>query len=205
MSDSATVFVVDDDAAARESVCTLVRSHGAQAQGFASAQAFLLHYETSRRGCLVLDLRMPGMSGDELQERLVAEGIQIPVIVTTGHADVPTAVRVMRFGARTVLEKPYRHDELWREISGALAQAGQQQERLSDRVDIAGRLPQLTQEERRVLELIAAGELNKVIAKRLGVSLRTVERERARVFAKLEVRSVAELVRKVSPSRGKEL
>jgi FixJ family two-component response regulator len=200
MSNEPTVFVVDDDEAARVSVCALVRSMGVPAQSFSSAEEFLEFSKPELIGCLVTDVRMLGMSGIELQEELSKAGSELPVIVLTAFARTPLTVRAMRNGAVTMLDKPYHDDDLWEAICKALALDAERRGQRAERDEIRGRMSKLSPSEREVLRLIVDGAANKVIANRLGVSLRTVENRRREVFAKMQATSVAELVRLVIAS-----
>lgn len=196
-----TVFVVDDDAAARHSARELVRAHGMAAEEFSSAEEFLAAYDPSRPGCMVLDLRMEGLGGLALQERLNEMQAQIPVIVITAHADVPSTVLAMRRGAVTLMQKPYAGSELWEHIQEALAIDARRRQHLAHEAEVDEQLATLTLQERRVLTFVLQGELNKAIARKLGVSERTVERDRSRMMQKLGVKSVAQLVQHIAVSR----
>lgn len=200
--DQSTVYVVDDDAQARKAVTTLVEAMGVATFGFNSAEEFLAAYDGRRPACLVTDVRMIGMSGLELQEELIRRGVDISVVVLTGFATTPGTVRAMRNGALTLLEKPCRDDELWEAIRDGLA-ADRRLHSLQSGVDeIRSRFETLTAKEREVLSHVAAGEANKVIARRLDVSLRTVELHRQNVFQKMGADSLAELVRMVVAIEG---
>lgn len=190
-----TVFIVDDDAAVRKAMQLLLRSVGRSAEIFASAEDFLDQYDSNRAGCLVLDIRMPGLGGLELQERLLAMGSAIPIIFITGHADVPMAVEAMQKGAFDFIEKPVRDQELLERISEALNADRRQRSQLEALSGIEERLARLTKREREVMELVVRGKANKVVAWELGTSQRTVEIHRARVMDKMQARSLAELVR----------
>lgn len=195
MSDQPTVFVVDDDEQARKSICALVKSMGLRAESFASAEAFLARYAAGRPGCLVTDLRMPGMSGLDLQEQLIQRGILLPVIVVTAYARTPSTVRAIQAGAVTVLDRPYAEDTLCDAISAALVKdtaAQAEQDRLQA---IRSRLERLTPAERTVLDMIVRGRSNKAIAKELDISLRTVANRRREILAKMEADSTAALFR----------
>jgi FixJ family two-component response regulator len=194
MSSEPTVFVVDDDEDARDSVCVLVRSMGIRAEPFASAEEFLACYVEGRPGCLVTDVRMLGMSGIELQEKLIERNIAIPVIMLTAYARTPVTVRAMAAGAVTLLEKPYAEEELWDAIRKALARDGQRREDVQRQREIRLRVDQLTPGERAVMDLIVQGQPNKMIARKLGISVRAVENRRSAVFAKMQADSVADLV-----------
>ncbi|NQT12688.1 MAG: response regulator transcription factor [Planctomycetes bacterium] len=197
MASEPTVFVVDDDELARRSVCALVRSMRIRAESFSSAEEFLRHYRKGQPGCLVTDVRMTGMSGLELQRELQELDVPLPVIVMTAFARVPMTVEAMKRGAVTFLEKPCEENQLWEAIRDALARDAATRSAFERREESRRRLATLTPAERKVMELVVAGEANKVIAKRLGVSIRTVEARRHEVFAKTQVDSVAELVRLV--------
>ena len=190
-----TVFIVDDDAAVRTAMHLLLRSVGLFVETFASADDFLAQYDRNRPGCLVLDIRMPGLSGLELQERLLALGSSIPIIFITGHADVPMVVEAMQKGAFDFIEKPVRDQDLLGRISEALSVDRRNRSRQETLSEIDERLSRLTKREREVMELVVAGKANKVIAWELGTSQRTVEIHRARVMDKMQARSLAELVR----------
>ncbi len=196
-NDQSAVYVVDDDAQARKAVTTLIEAMGVTTFGFNSAEEFLVAYDGRRPACLVTDVRMIGMSGLELQEELIRRGVDVSVVVLTGFATTPGTVRAMRNGALTLLEKPCRDDELWEAIRDGLA-ADRQLHAVQTGVDeIRARYEGLTPKERDVLAHVAAGEANKIIAKRLDVSLRTVELHRQNVFQKMGADSLAELVRMV--------
>lgn len=195
MQTESTVFIVDDDPAARDSVAALVRSKGLPVSTFGSAEEFLEAYDPSRPGCLVVDVRMTGMTGLDLQEVLRQRGVRIPVIVITGFGDVPTAVRAMKAGAFTFLEKPCRDQELWSCIQKALDAASRLQVEETRKAEVEARLALLSQDELRVMKEMVAGKPNKVIAAELDIGLRTVELRRANVLKKMQADSLAELVR----------
>ena len=197
MSIEPTVFVVDDDADARDSVCVLVRSMGIRADPFASAEEFLARYVEECPGCLVTDVHMLGMSGLELQEKLIERNVSLPVIVLTAYARTRVTVRAMAAGAVTLLEKPYDEEELWDAIRKALAKDTQRREGVQRQREIRVRVDQLTAGERAVMDLIVQGQPNKTIAKKLGISVRAVENRRSAVISKMQADSVAELVRLV--------
>ncbi len=190
-----TVFVVDDDEGVRSSLRLLLKSVGIAAQTAPSAPDFLAHYESDQPGCLVLDVRMPGMSGLELQEQLNLRGAMIPVIFITGHGDIPMAVEAMQQGAFDFLQKPFRDQDLLDRVQKALEKDAQNREQLKQRDQIRTRYESLTPREREVLELVTQGKPNKVMAGDLGVSQRTVEIHRARVMEKMAANSLAQLVR----------
>lgn len=192
-----TVFVVDDDQEACKSVCLLVKSMGLSAESFASAEQFLERYEKGRAGCLVTDVRMVGMSGIELIEELNRRQILLPVIVMTAFARTPITIRAIKAGAVTLLEKPYRDEELWDAIRKGLTEDAAKRTLQERREAIRTRIISLTPAERRVMDMVIQGKLNKAIAKELDVSVRTVENRRSEVFLKMKVESLAELVRLV--------
>jgi FixJ family two-component response regulator len=188
------VFIVDDDEAMRDSLAWLLESNSLHVQTFGSGEAFLDAYHEDMTGCLVLDVRMPGMSGLELHERLQGLGATLPIIFVTGHGDVPMAVSALKNGAADFIEKPFNDKEILRLIEQCLAVDRQQFSQRRRLAEVARRMSSLTLREREVMDLIAAGRLNKQIADDLGISIKTVEVHRARVMDKMEVRSVAELV-----------
>jgi len=193
--DPATVFVVDDDEAVRASLKLLLKTLGLPAQTYASAQEFLATFDERRGGCLVLDIRMPGMSGLELQEELNTRGAMLPIIFITGHGDVPMAVEAMQRGAMDFLQKPFRDQDLLDRISEALAKDRAGRELLGNRERIRTRVAALTPREREVMALVTQGKANKVIAADLDLSQRTVEIHRAHVMQKMGANSLAHLVR----------
>lgn len=197
MFEESTVFVVDDDSMARSSVCALVQSMGINSQAFTSAEELLEEVCADSRGCIVSDLRMVGMSGLELLATLQERGMPIPVVLITAHPRTSTTVQAIQKGAVTLLEKPYPEDQLWDAVRAALRQGDlkfKEQEQLRA---IRNRMASLTDKERKVMDLMVAGHANKVIAKKLGVSIRTVETRRHDVFEKTSARSLPELVRMV--------
>jgi len=193
----ATVFVVDDDEAVRGSMKLLLKTLDLPAQTFASAQEFLAAFDAGRRGCLVLDIRMPGMSGLELQEELNARGAMLPIIFITGHGDVPMAVEAMQRGAMDFLQKPFRDQDLLDRITKALEKDRAGRELLGNRERIGVRIATLTPREREVMAFVTQGKANKVIAADLNLSQRTVEIHRAHVMEKMGANSLAHLVRMV--------
>ncbi|MCG7949363.1 MAG: response regulator, partial [Candidatus Thiodiazotropha taylori] len=175
MSNRPTVFVVDDDQAMRNSLKWLIESVSMQVETFESANAFIQSYYPGRSGCLLLDVRMPGMSGLELQEYLKVNQIAIPVIIITGHGDVPMAVRAMKAGAVDFIEKPFNDELLLESIRHAMAVDAKQRDMQSQRAEIATRLARLTPREHEVMLMVTNGKANKEIATGLGVSSKTVE------------------------------
>ena len=195
VSNTATIYIVDDDAQSRKAVLTLGQAMGIPTEGFASAEEFLEAYDGRRPACLVTDVRMLGMSGLELQERLNQLEVSISVAVLTAFASTPTTVRAMRNGATTLLEKPCGDDELWEAICAGLAADEKNWQIQCSRDAVLERVRSLTPKERQVLEFIVAGDANKVVARKLDVSVRTVENHRQRIFQKMHAVSLAELVR----------
>jgi len=190
-----TVFVVDDDPAVRQSLHWLIESVGLAVKTYETANEFLEQYNPNTQGCLVLDVRMPGLSGLDLQERLASKHIEIPTIVITGHADVPMAIRAIKAGALDFIEKPFNDQVLLERIGQALALDAKIRQSQHERAEIAARLESLTAREREVMQMVVDGKANKVIADQLGVSQKTVEVHRANVMKKMQVDSLAELVR----------
>ncbi|MBS0376361.1 MAG: response regulator transcription factor [Proteobacteria bacterium] len=193
----ATVFVVDDDDAVRTSLRLLLKSVGLPVETYASAQEFLDGFDAERAGCLVLDIRMPGMSGLELQQRLNEIHAIVPIVFITGHGDVPMAVEAMQHGAVDFIQKPFRDQDLIDRINQALEKDRDNRAGLKERDAIRRRMQQLTPREKEVLDLVTQGKANKVIAGDLNVSQRTVEIHRARVMEKMAASSLAHLVRMV--------
>jgi two-component system response regulator FixJ len=188
------VFIVDDDAAVRRSIRMLIRTIGIEAEAFASAKEFLDAYDPNRPGCLVLDVRMPGMSGLELQEKLSDMDANLPIIFVTAHGDVPMAVNAMRSGAVDFIQKPFRDQELIDRVQQALEQDARSRAALAGKEEIQRRVSTLTPREREVMEMVVAGRANKVIAANLSLSERTVEIHRSRVMKKMEAESLPQLV-----------
>jgi len=196
-----TVFIVDDDEALCDSLCEFLTSEGLSVKCFHSAEAFLSSYDPCQPGCLVLDVRMRGMSGLDLQAALVRQGIQLPVIVVTGHGDIPMAVRATRAGAVEFLEKPVAEDVLLRHVRAALEQDRQARAQ-SDRLRcVTENFARLTPRERQVMRLIAAGLANKQIAARLGITEKTVEVHRRQVFSKMRVQGAVELASLIAQAK----
>jgi RNA polymerase sigma factor (sigma-70 family) len=195
MNNKPTVFVVDDDLAMRNSLKWLIESVAMQVETYESADEFIKSYYPGRSGCLLLDVRMPGMSGLELQEYLTEHMISIPIIIITGHGDVPMAIRAMKAGAVDFIEKPFNDELLLESIRHALNLDEEQRDRQFQRAEIATRLASLTPREHEVMAMVTGGKANKEIASALGVSTKTVEAHRARVMEKMQAPSLAELVR----------
>jgi RNA polymerase sigma factor (sigma-70 family) len=195
LSNPAKVFVVDDDQAVRNSLRLLFKTVNIEAVTFESGDAFLHDYDGDWQGCIVLDIRMPGTSGLEVQKILRERGNTLPVIFITGHGDVPMAVEAMQQGAFDFVQKPFRDQELVDRVSQALSQNQQEQETELHRRQVQACLAELTPREKEVMECVVKGQANKVIAMDLDVSQRTVEIHRARVMEKMRARSLADLVR----------
>ncbi len=196
------IYLVDDDEALRDSLAWLLESQGFKVAAFASAEDFLKAWRPEFNGCLLLDVRMPGMSGLELHERLRAQYSTLPIIFITGHGDVPMAVAALKKGAVDFIEKPFNDTELLRLVSQCLVTEQEHRARRRQDAEVSRRLDQLTQREREVLDLIIAGKLNKQIADVLGISIKTVEVHRARVMEKMAAQSLAELVQNVMAIEG---
>lgn len=190
-----TVFVVDDDPAMRDSLRWLIESTGLQVETFADAHTFLARIRPDLPGCLVLDVRMPGLSGLELQTELARRGVGLPTIVVTGHAEVPMAVRAVKAGAIDFIEKPFSDQLLLDRVRQGIDMDRRERDGRERRGEVLRRLGLLTQREREVLDLVVAGRANKEIAVALRVSPKTVEVHRAHVMEKMQASSVAELVR----------
>ena len=190
-----TVFVVDDDEGVRDSLRFLLKSVGLATKTLGSAAEFLDSYDVSQPGCLVLDVRMPAMSGLELQQQLNVRGAMIPVIFITGHGDIPMAVEAMQHGAFDFLQKPFRDQDLIDRLQKALAKDAENRLDLKQRSQVRSLFDTLTPREHEVLVLMVRGLPNKIMAAQLGVSQRTVEIHRARVMEKTAAGSLAHLVR----------
>jgi FixJ family two-component response regulator len=191
------VYLVEDDDAVRDSLQMVLESVGHKVVGYSRADAFLEDYSNDMAGCLVLDIRMPGMNGMELQRQLNARNSILPIIFVTGHGDVPMAVDAMQRGAVDFVQKPYREEELLGKIQQAIASDAENRADLEEKHKIRAKLSDLTPRESQVMVLMIEGKANKVIAYDLDISQRTVEIHRARVMEKMGVRSLAHLVRMV--------
>lgn len=189
-----TVFVIDDEPTMRDSLKFLLQSIGLSVECSASAAEFLAVLDPGRPGCIVSDVRMPGMSGLELLDQLRSRGMAMPLILITAHADVPMAVRALKAGAVDFIEKPFNDQVLLDSIQKALEDDGEARARESAVSEVRERLATLTPREREVLDLVVTGELSKVIASELGVSLKTVEAHRAKIMEKMKAESLAQLV-----------
>lgn len=193
-----TVFIVDDDHGVRDALRLLLKSVGLPAEVFASGDEFLAAWRSELRGCIVADIRMPGMSGLEMHEALQQRGCRLPVIFITGHGDVPMAVEAMKAGALDFVQKPFRDQDLLDRINEGLQQAKSLREVEVEIDELTARVQALTPRERQVLDRVVSGQPNKVIAMDLKVSQRTVEIHRARVMEKMQARSLAQLVKMMS-------
>ena len=194
-STKSVVFIVDDDEAMRNSLRWLIESVGHTVETYASARAFLDNHYPGRSGCLLLDVRMPGMSGLELQSQLESHDIRLPVIILTGHGDVGMAVKAMKAGALDFIEKPFDDELLLAAIGKALNEDAEKREERASKAEILARMGQLTKRESQVMEMVTNGKSNKEIAADLNVSAKTVEAHRAHVMEKMQAGSLAELVR----------
>jgi FixJ family two-component response regulator len=192
-----TVYIVDDDEAIRDSLKWLLESRSLKVQIFASSEEFLGVFREGLAGCIVLDVRMPGMSGLQLYEQLRDQGCSLPVIFITGHGDVPMAVSALKQGAADFIEKPFNDEDMLGLIERCMAQDLAASRKRSENAAAVERLNSLTQREREVLDLIVTGKLNKQVADELNISIKTVEVHRSRVMEKMAVSSVAELVQLV--------
>jgi len=194
--DDKTIFIVDDDKAVRDSLSWLISSVGLHVETFGSAQDFLDVYDPTRPGCLLVDVRMPGMSGLELQKRLAENPHCLPVIVVTGHGDVQMAVRAMKDGAFDFIEKPYNDQILLDLVQKAVRECERRRTQVTSHQEIQELVDTLTPRERQVRDMIVAGNTNKQIAYALDISEKTVEAHRAKVMEKLQASSLADLIRK---------
>lgn len=194
-SDQARVFIIDDESDVRAALSMLIRSIGLEVETFSNALEFLVSYQPQWSGCIVADIRMPGMSGLELQEKLNAMGADMPLIFISGHADVPTAVRAIQEGALDLLEKPFSDQRLLDKVQSAVRRDLERRAEVEVRGQLRHRYETLTPREREVMAAVVAGKMNKVTAHELNLSTRTVELHRANVMDKMQARSLAELVR----------
>ena len=197
-----TVFIVDDDQAVARSLRWLIESVRLRVENFGSAQAFIDGYDATRPGSLVLDVRMPGMSGLELQERLAAQRIHIPIIFITGHGDVQMAVRAVQAGAFDFVEKPFNDQDLLDRIQRAITRDAEWRDRDLQQARLRALFATLTPRETEVLELVVEGLSNKAVANALGLSAKTVEVHRAKVMEKMHARSLSDLVKMAMQRQG---
>ncbi|MFB3150184.1 MAG: response regulator FixJ [Alphaproteobacteria bacterium] len=195
MTNETPIFVVDDDDAVRESLKALLETEGLSVETYASGQAFLDAYDPSRRGCLLLDVRMPDMTGLELQQKLAARPHKLSIIIITGHGDVPMAVNAMKAGAVDFIEKPYSDETILGSVNNALESGAPGAGKGTAVEETASRIALLSPRERQVLDQLIIGHQNKMIAYELGISPRTVEIHRSRVMAKMQAKNLPQLVR----------
>ncbi|EMD81623.1 response regulator FixJ [Pacificimonas flava] len=201
MADEPIVHVIDDDEGARRSLEFLIDCAGLKVRSFSSADAFLKTGLPLENACIITDVRMPGMNGIEMAQELKRRGNNVPVIVITGHADVPLAVQAMHAGVSDFIEKPYGDETILGAIRTALARQADRDELQAERYRVQERLATLSMREREVMEGLVAGEANKAIAYDLGISARTVEVYRANVMLKMQAKTLSELVRMVTIAR----
>ncbi len=197
MSEQITVFIVDDDEEVRDSLKLLIESIGLETETYDSAQSYLDSFDGTRAGCLILDVRMKGMSGLSLQEQLNKKPICPPIIIITGHGDVQMAVRAVKAGASEFLEKPFNEQELLDSIHVAIERDAEQRGRASRLAEIQAKVNNLTDREKEVMELIVTGMQNKNIASELHISQSTVEAHRSKVMDKMEARTLSDLMRMI--------
>jgi len=195
MSEEQVVYIVDDDPDVRESLVILMETVGQAFKEYESAHAFLQDYHEGMRGCLVADIRMPRMSGLELQEKLIDAGSLLPIIFITGHGDISLAVKAMRRGALDFIRKPFHEQNLLDRINEALDIEDGKRQAQMDKQQLVERFDSLSQRELEVLELVAQGKMSKVVADDLGISERTVEAHRSHIMHKLGIHTVAQLIR----------
>ncbi len=189
-----TIFIVDDDPAMRDSLTWLIETTGHPVKSFTTAQEFLDEYEHGTPGCMILDVRLPGMSGLQLQQKLNSENIKLSIIIISGHGDVPMAVKAMQQGAQTFLEKPFRDQELLDSIQSALEVDEQRRKQDAVISSVMSRVKSLTPREKEVMDLMVKGKPNREIAEHYGISVKTVEVHRSRVMEKMKANSLPELV-----------
>lgn len=195
MQNSFVVHIVDDDEAVRQSLAFLLSTAGTPVRVYESATAFLEALPSLQRGCLITDVRMPDMTGIELLQRLRSKSIDLPVIVITGHGDIPLAVEAMKSGAIDFIEKPFAEESILKAVRAAAERAKSKRRQSEDEAAVAARLASLSERERQVLDGLIAGNANKTIAHDLGISPRTVEVYRANVMDKMQAKSLSELIR----------
>lgn len=199
-----TAYIVDDDAAIRDALLWLFKSRSVTAVAWSSAEEFLKDYRDDMAGCLLLDIRMTGMTGLELLEHLRTRHCRMPVIFLTGHGDVAMAVSALKRGANDFIEKPFNDNDLVDRVLAALDMDAKQRSEQEGAASVEGRLQRLTKREREVMDRILAGKLNKVIADELGIATRTVEVHRARLFEKMGVKSAVEMAQLLARRQREE-
>lgn len=204
MQDSFVVHIVDDDEAVRQSLAFLLNTAGVPVRVYESATSFLAALATLQAGCVITDVRMPDMTGIQLLQRLREKEIKLPVIVITGHGDIPLAVEAMKYGAIDFIEKPFADDTILRAVRSAEDRAKKFGRRSEDEAQVAAKLASLSERERQVLEGLVAGNANKTIAHELGISPRTVEVYRANLMTKMQAKSLSELIRMTLAVRALE-
>jgi len=195
MSNAATVFIVDDDEEVRSALQLLMESVGLPSETFSSAQIFLEQFDLNRSGCIIVDVRMPGMSGLDLQAQLATEKLHPPIIIITGHGDVPMAVRAVQAGAIDFIEKPFNNQAMLDSVHRAIEKDAQQRGEVSRLLDIEAHFNELTPREKEVFQYVVEGKRNKVIAIDMGVSQSTVEAHRAKVMEKMAAATLSDLMR----------
>jgi two-component system response regulator DctR len=197
----ACAHIIDDDEAIRDALQWLFTTRGVACRGWPGGEAFLAAWQPDWRGCIVLDIRMDGMSGLECFDTLLARGCELPVIFITGHGDVPMAVAALKKGAFHFIEKPFNDHDLVEVVESAIAADAERRSAAADRATVEARLATLSAREREVMDLILEGKYNKVIADELSISMRTVEAHRSRIFDKMAVRSAVELAQMLTAPR----
>jgi two-component system response regulator DctR len=197
----ACAHIIDDDEAIRDALQWLFTTRGVACRSWPGGEEFLAAWQADWRGCIVLDIRMEGMSGLECFDALLARGCELPVIFITGHGDVPMAVAALKKGAFHFIEKPFNDHDLVEVVENALAADAERRRAAADRATVEARLATLTARERKVMDLILEGKYNKVIADELSISMRTVEAHRSRIFDKMAVRSAVELAQMLTAPR----
>ena len=192
---SPTVYIVDDEASIREMLELMIRSAGFACRSFACANDFLAQFKPTASGCLVLDIRMPGMSGTALHQQLRQQGVKIPVVFISGHGDIPMAVEAIKNGAFDFIEKPFREEVLLTKVAEAIEKDRSQGAESSQQKLIAERIDKLTPREQQVMALVVEGKANKVVAAELGIAQGTVEIHRSRIMSKMEAKSLPQLMK----------